>query len=321
MSEVDVEAFAFRVALLADVHMPLPWLWKLWKAPPADPRVRTRVALRLAELLRRFDPEEAAIWVELAVPGLGPTSGSLTPDALRAAIALERGNLDEARTLLPLLTPGDGVAALLSGRLAWQQGDAEGASAAFDQSIAEATDPEVLAEALGFRARMSIAAHGTATEDLDRLEALCVTHGAGISQTIVRVLREVGRTGVMASFSEGLSRGAWTWFEAKYTFGHTALADQIAPIPLVVHGAAHAHADEPDAYAGAILAMSSVCWRAGDTLRGFEIAYYGLRIGQRIFDADPMIHLERYLTELDDSMTPEARAALHAKVHERAKRG
>lgn len=258
--------------------------------------------------------------MERADAALSPTQGAMAPDAIRAGLALEMGKLEEARTLVPLLSAGDGVAALLGARLAWQLGDMERAAAGFDRSIGEATDPEVLAEALCFRARMAIARHEEGTADLDRLDALCVQHGAGISRTIVRVLREVGRTGVMPAVSEGLARGAWTWFEARYTFGYAQEAERIAPIPLVVHGAAHAHAEDPDSFAGAVLAMSSVCWRAGDQLRGFEIAYYGLRLGQRIFGDEPMSHLESYLAEIDASLSAEARERLHQQAERRAER-
>lgn len=318
MSREEELTRAFRPALLADVLHVLTPLHQLHRDPTLPPDLRVRVQLRLADILRRFVPDEALALLERVDLSIAPTQGVLAPDTIRTAALLEAGRREEARSLLPFIDAADGVDALLRGRLAYLDGELPVAERAWGEAIAQTTSPEVRAEALGLRARLVLGLRRDASADLDQLEALCVEHGAGVTQTLVRLLRAMTDAEVAPIVAEGMARGGLSAMSARYCLGYEHLREQLSPIPVEVHGAARAHVEEPQQYIEAILAMSSLAWRIGNRLLSLEMASYGVKIGARLFGVPAMAPIRQLRSALLLSLPPVERDALEQTMSRRA---
>jgi hypothetical protein len=293
---------AFAPALLADVHHAYMAIFRL-RGEPLDDATRRRLALREADLLRRVLAEDALAQVQ-GIPWAGaPEEGPLARDAIRAHALLELGRIDEAKTVVPFV-PDPIVAALLAGRIAYAEGRLDEADAAWTDASGS-SNPEVEAEALAFLVRLRASRRQDVAADLDRLEALCERHAAGFSQAIVRGLRLLVQAGVAPGVAEGLARGARAALEARYTLGVEHERASVGAVPLEVHGAARAHRNDPKAYVTAVLSLASLAWATGDKAQGYAVAWYGSRIGGRLFPGESVADLAIYLRELEATLTAE----------------
>ncbi len=318
-----------RPALLADVPWQFLAAMRLRKSPPADPSRRALLDLRMAELSRRFLPEQALEQIDRAEQVEGaklPAHGPLAVTTLRAQTFIEAGRVDEARALVAKISGGDGMGALVSGRLATLDRRFEDAEADFSRAILEVqtrqeeTYVEVLAEALCYRARLRRAMRDEDgwTADLDHLEKLCETYNAGFTQSLVRILREVSQGDLLEQLDEGLVRMSWIRAEAAYTLHVEHLREQLAPIPVHVHGALLAHKEDSQGYVGAILTLAPLAWRIQGRVSGYETAYYGLRIGEKTHGKEKVSEIEQYLLGIEAELGPEESANLQQEVQERA---
>ncbi len=185
-------------------------------------------------------------------------------------------------------------------------------------SIDASPPVEVLAEALCFRARALLASGVDATADLDRLEALCEAHRAGVTRSIVRVLREGATHGVWRALAEGFTLRARPWAEARYTLGIEGLREDLLPIPIPFTAPRCATGTPPKPTS--TQSSSSPAWPGGraPTLRRTRRPYYGLRIGQRLHGESAVAALERHLCELTRDLDEDARAVLLREVERRA---
>jgi hypothetical protein len=318
-----------RPALLADV----PWQFlaalRLRKSLPAEPGRRALLELRMADLSRRFLPEQALEQLERAEQVEGaelPDHGPLAVTTLRAQALIEAGRVDEARALVAEIRSGDGMRALVSGRLAMLDRRFDDAEADFSRAILEVQTRqeeayvEGLAEALCYRGRLRRAVRDQDgwTADLDHLEKLCETYDAGFTQSLVRLLREVSKGDLLEQLDEGLVRMSWLRAEAAYTLHVEHLREQLAPIPVHVHGALLAHKEDSQGYVGAILTLAPLAWRIQGRVIGYETAYYGFRIGEKTHGKEKVSEIEQYLLGIEAELGVEELATLQQEVQERA---
>ncbi len=269
---------AFAPALLGDLLNAFPALLTLHGRADVPPDLAVRVTLRLAELWRRLDGD-AALSLLASLPDDARAPG-LDAAAIRCAALLEKGDVDGAETLLARVPPAGGRFALLAARIALHRGDSEAALRQLAEAEA-ADDPEVRAEAISFVARARMIRGEPADADWDRLDTLLSAHGAGIMQTMIRLGRAAQSHGLDHALAEAFARATREQLERELCGPVAADADSLGPIPLVVHGAARAHADSPKAYAAALLTVASCAWRTGDHAGAWAIASYGARIGER----------------------------------------
>lgn len=318
----DLDAI-LKPALLADVYGLMPPLLRLHLANPRGEGVRRLVALRLADVTRRAFPDEALRLLDDLPEGPDPEIDVLQPAVVAAHAWLEGNQLEQARLLVPDLPKGP-VRELVMGRVAIAAGDLEGAAEFLDRCL-DTLDPEaplaveVEAEALGLRARLAMLAQRDSVEDWDRLAKLCEAHGAWLSCTVAGVFRENVRAGTVSS-ADKFAAVARRMLEARYTRPVEADRQAVAPIPLHVHGAARTHASDPEAYVEAILQIAAMTWRAGDRLDAYETAYYGLRIGERLFGERAGQPLTTFIDGLVAPLSAEELRSLRDAVSERARR-
>jgi hypothetical protein len=122
-------------------------------------------------------------------------------------------------------------------------------------------------------------------QELDELEELCARYKAGVSQSLVRMLRKIAPA--VPILGEGFVFRSRAELEAHYSLGFEQDRDKIGDIPLVVHGAARRHINDPHRYVGAILALAATEWRSGSHEKAKKIAIYGLKIGERLYQSLP----------------------------------
>lgn len=312
-----------RPILGGDVVGVLPFLLDI----PLGYRAETRAEkLRRAELLRRFYPDDAIALLDALPPGEDPACPLLHPAVIRAHALLEQGKWGAATVVVPELPAGAGVRALVLGRLAIARGDLDGATAylttALDEVRAseEPLAPEVAAEALSLRGRLLLTRDQdeAGTADLLALEELAATHDAPLTRGTVSVLRDAIERGNHQALAEALAAIQRRLAEGRYARPHEALRQQIAPIPLHVHGALVAHQHEPAAFVDAVLQLSALAWRVGDHIAGLETALYGQRIGARRFGEAAVSNLQVYLDALREREGEEVFQELVAAVERRA---
>lgn len=319
---------ARRPAILADVGGVLPSVWALrsgrsllaqalggeGEAPPTAEE-RLWLDLRFADIVRRFLPQEA-LEVLRAVPPMSESGGFSGP-AIEVAALIELGRLDDAEAKL-MLTPGEtGLRALLDGRLALERGRLADALRAFDQAVELANDVELRAEALCFRARTRRLGDLDATADFDALEALCAEHGAGVTISIVRFIRDASNADVLPALTGAFYRVGLTQLTAALTLGVEKDRASVEPIPLHVHGAARKHR-EATAYVSALLPIASLQLSVHADVEAFETAWYGFSVGQRLFGQAAVVELAAFLRGMRDGIGVEAFERIKAKVDERA---
>lgn len=328
-------------ALWLDVYRILPALLRLRGANPVGEGIQRRVALRFAEVLRRFDADDALAVLDNLPEDPHPVAGRepsgprpfssdpelplLQPAVVRAHALLEKGKQAEASLLLPDAPSRWGVRDLLLGRLHFGSGDLDLAmehlTAAFDAAHAT-PDPlarEVEAEALRLRAQLRLIRREQELSDWDRLEALCEQHRAHLSRMAVQIFREAQARGKVAQLADTMVAVARRHEEGQYTAPVEHERDQVAPVPLHVHGAARKHAQDPEGYLEAILRLSALAWRVGDRLDGYETAVYGLRVGERLFGEAVAAPLRQFLDELLAPLDPDTRGKLERAAQERAR--
>lgn len=308
---------AFRPAILADVALVLPPLLRLRASPDLSAGDRLRVDLRLADVARRFLPEEALALLD-ALPATARAEGPLDAAFLRASALLEAGRTAEAALLVPSIPTAEGLRAVVRGRLAWAEGRLEEALLHLDEALLRTEHPELRGEALGYRARALHALGRDAHADLDALERLCDAHRAGFTQTLFRLVRAGLDDAKLPGMADAFLRGARLWIEGQLVFGVEKDRAKVAPLPLHVHGAAMRYRDQPERYANAILFAAALAWRAGDRVPAYETAWYGGRIAERRFGAEAAAPIWSFLAELEGSVPAVERDAIRAAVSARA---
>ncbi|MCB9760372.1 MAG: hypothetical protein H6739_11090 [Alphaproteobacteria bacterium] len=323
-------ALALKAAPLADGFLSLIHVLTLQARTDLSPERRQLAGLRLAELQRRLFPDMAIATLDK----LGEVTADLEPwpqlhpAAVRAAALLEAGRADEASFVLPEVPKDSGVRDLLLGRMSFEGGRLAEAQGRFERAAAGAAEsPLALAaeteiEALSYAARLRHLQGDPLDEVLaafDAVEHRCEAVGAGLTQSLHRVYAQVVREGRISDLTDAFIKLAHTQVKASYCQGHMAKAAELAPVPVAVHGAATRHADDPSAYVSAILSLSSLAWRAGYAVEGFEVATYGLAIGRRVHGDAAVVDLQLYMDGLAEAIPAERWAEVQAKALARAK--
>lgn len=334
MSEATPDEWqkARGVAILADVGGVLPAVFALregrgilaWLGgepippTPLTPEERLWLDLRFAELLRRFWPAKA-LEVVAALPPLAEIDG-LSGPGIEVAALIEAGRLEEAAVKL-MLTPGDtGQRALLDGRISLERGQLAEAIGAFNQALELATEPELRAEALGFRARTLRLANqdDAAARDFDALEQLCEAHGAGISLGIVRFIRDAAAHQAVPALQAAFYRVGISQLTGPLTLGVEKDRAQVEPIPLHVHGAARKLRQDPPAFVQHLLQIASLQLAVRADVDAFETAWYGFSIGQRLFGQAAVVDLAAFIAGMRDGIGADAYAEVKTTVERRA---
>ncbi|MEL6343755.1 MAG: hypothetical protein AAFV53_11530 [Myxococcota bacterium] len=320
---------AFRPRPQLDGLLALPHLLRLQSRDDLDELQRVLVVLRLAEVNRRFLPEAALTALDKADETV--RSADLTdwpqlhPATIRAAAWLEGSALAEAEAQLADVPENSGVRALLLARCAHLGGQLQAAldgywnAAQMANASHQPLSAETELEARSYHLRLRLAQRELPEDEIAAFDQTAQAMGAGMTQSLHRAVVQAHRDGHVEALSDGFIKVAHTMTRARYLEGHAHLIAELAPLPVQVHGAMVTHRDDPAAYVTAILSLSSLAWRAGYTLEGYEVAAYGVRVGARRFGDHRVVGLSVYLDGLRERAGAQTWQQLQQKAAQRAR--